>query len=49
MWKMKIVPYLSLCAKLNSKGIKDLSIEPNALNLIEKKVGKSLEFMGEIF
>jgi hypothetical protein len=43
---MKIDPYLSACAKLKSKWIKDLNIKPNTLNLIEEKVGKSLELIG---
>jgi hypothetical protein len=48
---MKIEPYLSLCTKLKSKWIKDLNIKPVKLNLIEEKVGKSLELIGteEIF
>jgi hypothetical protein len=43
---MRINPYLSPCTKLKSKWIKDLNIKPDTLNLIEKKLGKSLEFMG---
>ena len=31
------------CAKLKSKWIKDLHIKPDMLNLIEEKVGNSLE------
>jgi hypothetical protein len=48
---MKIEPYLSPCTKLKSKWIKDLNIKPDTLNLIEEKVGKSLELIGtwEIF
>jgi hypothetical protein len=41
--RMKIDPYLSPCTKLKSKWIKDLNIKPDALNLIEEKVGKCLE------
>jgi hypothetical protein len=41
--RMKIEPYLSPCTKLKSKWIKDLNIKPDTLNLIEEKVGKSLE------
>ena len=44
--KMKIDPYLSPCSKLNSRWIKDLNKKPDALNLIEKKVGKSLYLIG---
>ena len=43
---MKIDPYLSSCTKLKSKWVKDLNIKPNRPNLIEEKVGKSLEFIG---
>jgi hypothetical protein len=44
--KMKIDPYLSPCTKLKSKWIKDLNIKPDTLNLIQEKVGKSLELIG---
>ena len=37
---------MSPCTKLRSKGIKGLNIEPDTLNLIEEKVGKSLKHMG---
>jgi hypothetical protein len=43
---MKIDPYLSPCTKLKSKWIKDLNIKSDTLNLIEEKVGKSLELIG---
>ena len=43
---MKIDPYLSPCTKLKSKWIKDLSISPNTLNLIEEKVGTTLQQVG---
>jgi hypothetical protein len=48
---MKIDPYLSPCTKLKSKWIKDLNIKPDTVNLIEEKVGKSLELIatGVIF
>jgi hypothetical protein len=44
--KMQIDPFLSPCTKLKSKWIKDLHIKPDTLNLIEEKLGKSLELMG---
>ena len=44
---MKIDPNLSLCTKINSKWINDLNIKPDTLNVIEEKVGKSLELIGE--
>jgi hypothetical protein len=40
---LKIDPYLSLCRKLKSTWFKDHNIEPDKLNIIEEKVGKSLE------
>ena len=43
---MKIDPYLLPCTKLKSTWIKDLNIESDTLNLVEEKVGKSLEFIG---
>jgi hypothetical protein len=43
---MKIDPYLSPCTKLKSKWIKNLNIISDTLNLIEEKVGNSLEFIG---
>jgi hypothetical protein len=43
---MKIDPYLSPCIKLKSKWIKNLNIKPDTLNLIEERVGKSLELIG---
>ena len=42
---MKIDPYISPCAKLKSKCIKDININPNTLNLTEEKVGSSLQCM----
>ena len=43
--------YLSPYTKLKSKWIKDIYIKPDTLNLIEEKVGKSLEHIctGENF
>jgi hypothetical protein len=38
--------YLSCCTKLHYKRIKDLSIEPDILNPIEKKVIDSLGLIG---
>jgi hypothetical protein len=43
--KMQVDPYLSPCTKLKSKWIKDLNTKPDRLNLIEKKVGKSLKLI----
>jgi hypothetical protein len=43
---MQIEPYLSPCTKLKSKLVKILNIKLDALNLIEEKVGNSLELIG---
>jgi hypothetical protein len=43
---MQIDPFLSFCPKLKSKWIKDLNIKPDTLDLIEEKVGNSLEHIG---
>jgi hypothetical protein len=37
---------LSPCTKLKIQWTKDLNIKPDTLNLIEEKVGKSLELIG---
>jgi hypothetical protein len=44
-------PFLSLCTKLKSKGIKDFHIKPHTLTPIEEKVRRSLKHMdtGENF
>jgi hypothetical protein len=44
--RVQIDPYLSLCRKLKSKWIKDLSRKLHTLNLMEEKVGNSLECIG---
>ena len=41
--RMQIDSYLSPCTKLKSKWIKDLTIKPDILKIVEKKVGNSLE------
>jgi hypothetical protein len=42
---MQIDPYISPCTKLKSKWIKDLNVQPDTLNIIEQKVGNSLELV----
>ena len=44
--RMKIDPYPSSCTKLKSKWIKYLNINLTTLNLIEEKVGSSLQDIG---
>jgi hypothetical protein len=44
--RLQIDRYLSPCTKLKSKWIKNLNIKPDTLNLIEEKVGKSLQHIG---
>ena len=43
---MKIDLCLSPCTNLKSKWIKNVTIKPDTWNLIEEKVGKSLELIG---
>jgi hypothetical protein len=45
---MKIGPYFSPCTKLKFKCIKDLNIKPDTLNLVEEKLGRSLELIGTV-
>ena len=49
--RMKIDSYLSPCTKLKSKWIKDININAPTVNLIEEKVGSSLQdiFTGDYF
>ena len=49
--KMEIDLYLSPCINLKSMWIKNHNIKPDALNLIEENMRKSLELLssGEIF
>ena len=44
---MKVDSHLTPCTKLKSNWIKDLNIKPDTLNLLEEKVGKSLELIGK--
>ena len=44
--RLQIDPSLSPCTKLKSKWIKDLNINPATLNLLEDKVGNTLELIG---
>jgi hypothetical protein len=43
---MKTNPYILSCTKVTSKWTKDLNIEQDTLNLIEKKMGNCLEHIG---
>jgi hypothetical protein len=43
---MQIGPFLSPCTNVKSKWIKELHVKPETVNLIEEKVGESLEDMG---
>jgi hypothetical protein len=44
--RLQIDPYPLPCTKLKSMWISDLNIKPYTLNLIEEKVGNSLEHVG---
>jgi hypothetical protein len=43
---MQIDPYLSPCTEFKSKWIKDSNIKPDTVNLIQEKLGNSLECIG---
>jgi hypothetical protein len=43
---MKLVPCLSPCTSINSKGIKDLNIRPETLMLVQERAGNPLEAIG---
>lgn len=44
--RIQIDSHLISCRKLNSKWIKDINIEPGAVNMIIAKVFNSFEFIG---
>jgi hypothetical protein len=44
--RIYIDPYLSPCAKFNSKWVKDLKIRSDILSLIEGRVRNSLDLTG---
>jgi hypothetical protein len=44
--KLKLDPYLSPCASINSKWIKDLNIRPKILKLVQEGAGNTLELIG---
>ena len=49
MWtcgRQQIDPSLLPCTKIKSKWMKDLNINPATLNILEDKVGNTLELIG---
>jgi hypothetical protein len=44
--KLKVDPWLSPCTSINSKWIKDLTMRPKSLKLIQEKSGNILEAIG---
>jgi hypothetical protein len=43
--KLKLDPCLSPCASINSKRIKDFSIRPEFLKLVQERMGNTLELI----
>jgi hypothetical protein len=44
--KLKLDPCLSPYTNINSKWIEDLKIRPQTLNLVQERVGNTLELIG---
>lgn len=44
--RMSVGPYLTQCAKINSKWIKDLNVRPKTVKLLEENTGQKLHNTG---